>query len=477
MFKDFAEAKKYVEENDVKMIDFMMIDLNGRWRHLTIPAQRFDENTMTAGIGFDGSNYGFAPIEKSDMVFIPDVTTAYIDRFSEIRTLCMIGDAKVISMPENRPFNQEPRNVAKRAEAYMRETGIADQILLGPEYEFFVFDEVSFTNEPNNAHFFVDAGQAEWNTGLDDGTNLGYKMGHKAGYHMAPPQDVLYDFRSRVCLLMEEHGIKVKYHHHEVAGPGQLEIEVEFGELTEMADKTMLTKHIIKNQAVREGRSATFMPKPIYGEAGNGLHVHILMFKDGKPLFYDEDGYSQLSDTALYFIGGLLRHVSALCAFTNPSTNSFKRLLPGFEAPVTVGFATANRSSVIRIPAYAKAPDVKRFEIRCADATCNPYYAFAAILMAGLDGIQNKIDPVAEGHGPYDFNLYDLSEEELKGIESLPKSLGEALDALEADHDFLTAGGVFPEELISLWIRNKRADLKRHTEMPTPMEFEMYYDL
>ena len=477
MFKDYKEVKKYVEENDVKMIDFMMIDLNGRWRHLTIPAQRFDENTMTAGIGFDGSNYGFAPVEKSDMVFIPDVTTAYIDSFSEIKTLCMIGDAKVISMPENRPFNQEPRNVAKRAEAYMRETGIADQILLGPEYEFFVFDEVSFTNEPNSAHFFVDAGQAEWNTGLDDGTNLGYKMGHKAGYHMAPPQDVLYDFRSRVCLLMEEHGIKVKYHHHEVAGPGQLEIEVEFGELTEMADKTMLTKHIIKNQAMREGRSATFMPKPIYGEAGNGLHVHILMFKDGKPLFYDEDGYSQLSDTALYFIGGLLRHVSALCAFTNPSTNSFKRLLPGFEAPVTVGFATANRSSVIRIPAYAKAPDVKRFEIRCADATCNPYYAFAAILMAGLDGIQNKIDPVAEGHGPYDFNLYDLSEEELKGIESLPKSLGEALDALEADHDFLTAGGVFPEELISLWIRNKRADLKRHTEMPTPMEFEMYYDL
>ncbi|MGI6220671.1 MAG: type I glutamate--ammonia ligase [Coriobacteriales bacterium] len=477
MFKDFAEAKKYVEENDVKMIDFMMIDLNGRWRHLTIPAQRFSEEMMTAGIGFDGSNYGFAPVEKSDMVFIPDVTTAYIDRFSEIKTLCMIGDAQIIDLPENRPFDQEPRNVAKRAEAYMRETGIADTILLGPEYEFFVFDEVNYTNEPNQSHFFLDAGQAEWNTGLDDGTNLGYKMGHKAGYHMAPPQDVLYDFRSRVCLLMEDHGIKVKYHHHEVAGPGQLEIEVEFGELIEMADKTMLTKHIIKNQAMREGKSATFMPKPIYGEAGNGLHVHILMFKDGKPLFYDENGYSQLSDTALYFIGGLLRHIGALCAFTNPSTNSFKRLLPGFEAPVTVGFATANRSSVIRIPAYAKAPDVKRFEIRCADATCNPYYAFAAILMAGLDGIANKIDPVAEGHGPYDFNLYDLSEEELKKIESLPRSLDEALSALEADHDFLTAGGVFPERLIDIWIANRRADLKRHTEMPTPMEFEMYYDL
>ena len=461
MFKDYAEAKKYIEDNDIQMVDFMMIDLNGRWRHLTIPAARFNENTMTAGIGFDGSNYGFAPIEKSDMVFIPDVTTAFMDSFSEIKTLCMIGDAKIIDLPENRPFNQEPRNVAKRAEAYMRETGIADQILLGPEYEFFVFDEVGFSNNPNEAHFHVDANQAEWNTGVEG--SLGYKMGHKAGYHMALPQDVLYDFRSRVALLMEDHGIKVKYHHHEVAGPGQLEIEVEFGELTEMADKTMLAKHIIKNQAVREGKSATFMPKPIYGEAGNGLHVHILMFKDGEPLFYDENGYSQLSDTALHFIGGLLRHVSALCAFTNPSTNSFKRLLPGFEAPVTVGFATANRSSVIRIPAYAKAPDVKRFEIRCADGTCNPYYAFAAILMAGLDGILNKIDPVAEGNGPYDFNLYELSDEDKKKIKSLPRSLDEALDALEADHDFLTAGDVFPQELIDLCIENKRADLKRDT--------------
>jgi len=477
MFKDYAEAKRYIEENDVKMIDFMMIDLNGRWRHLTIPAQRFNESTMTEGIGFDGSNYGFAPVENSDMVFIPDVTTAYIDRFTEVKTLCMIGDAKIIDLPENRPFDQEPRNVAKRAEAYMRDTGIADQILLGPEYEFFVFDDITYANEPNHACYRVDANQAEWNTASDVGRNLGYKMGHKAGYHMAPPHDVLYDFRSRVCLLMEDHGIKVKYHHHEVAGPGQLEIEVEFGGLTEMADKTMLAKYIIKNQALREGKTATFMPKPIYGECGNGLHVHILMFKDGKPLFYDKKGYSQLSDTAMYFIGGLLRHIGAICAFTNPSTNSYKRLLPGFEAPVTVGFATANRSSVIRIPAYAKTPETKRFEIRCADGTCNPYYAFAAILMAGLDGVKNKIDPVAEGNGPYDFNLYDLSEEEQAKIKSLPRTLDEALEALEADHEFLTAGGVFPERLIEIWMRDRKADLKKQAEMPTPMEFAMYYDL
>lgn len=476
MFKTFDEAKKYIQKNDVKMVDFMMIDLNGRWRHLTIPAERFQKSTMENGIGFDGSNYGFAPVEKSDMVFIPDLSSAYIDRFMEIKTMAMIGDVYVIDHPKNRPFDQDPRNVAKSAEAYMKKTGIADEVLLGPEYEFHVFDHVSYSVDPNRSGFHVDSGQAEWNKGNEE-DNLGYKMNHKAGYHMAPPQDVLYDFRSRVAMQMEEQGIKVKYHHHEVGGPGQLEIEVEFGGLTEMADKTMITKYIIKNQAIKEGRTATFMPKPLYDEAGNGMHVHIMLRKNGKPLFYDKKGYSQLSNTALYFIGGLLRHIGALCAFTNPSTNSFKRLVPGYEAPVTVGFATANRSSVIRIPAYAKDPDVKRFEIRNPDGTCNPYYAYAAILMAGLDGIKNKIDPVAEGHGPYDFNLYNLSDEEKAQIQGLPKSLGSSLKALEKDHDFLTAGGVFPEKLIEIWIKNKRADLQKHIEMPTPVEYDMYYDL
>ena len=302
-------------------------------------------------------------------------------------------------------------------------------------------------------------------------------MAHKGGYHMAPPQDVLYDFRSRVAMLMEDQGIKVKYHHHEVGGPGQLEIEVEFGGVTEMADKTMMTKYLIKNEAIAEGKTATFMPKPVFDEAGNGMHVHMHLFKDGKPLFYDENGYSQLSETAMHFMGGILKHIKALCAFTNPSTNSFKRLVPGYEAPVTIGFATANRSSVIRIPAYAKDPDKKRFEVRNPDGTCNPYYAFAAILMAGCDGIKNKIDPVAEGYGPYDFNLYTLSDEEKEKIKSLPKTLDEALDELEKDHAFLTEGGVFPERLIEIWLENKRADVSKHANMPTPMEFSMYYDL
>lgn len=476
MFNSFKEVKKFIEDREISMVDFMMIDINGRWRHLTIPADRFQESIMKDGIGFDGSNYGFAPVENSDMVFIPDISTAYIDPFMEIPTLAMIGDVYCIGVTENTRFDQDPRNVAKHAEEYLKSTGIADEMRIGPEYEFHVFDHVRYSTNPENSGFSIDTEQAEWNTG-QEGYNLGYKMPHKGGYHMAPPQDILYDFRSMVSMLMEDMGIKVKYHHHEVGGPGQLEIEVEFGGLTEMADKTMMTKYLIKNEAIREGKTATFMPKPVYDEAGNGMHVHMHLFKEGKPLFYDENGYSMLSVTAMNFMGGILKHIRALCAFTNPSTNSFKRLVPGYEAPVTIGFATANRSSVIRIPAYAKDPDKKRFEIRNPDGTCNPYYAFAAILMAGIDGIKNKIDPVAEGFGPYDFNLYTLSEEEQAKIKSLPRNLGEALDELEKDYAFLTEGGVFPERLIEIWIENKRADNRRHTEMPTPMEFQMYYDL
>ena len=477
MFRTYNELKRYIDDNDVKMVDFMMIDLNGRWRHLTIPAQRFTEETLKSGIGFDGSNYGFAPVEKSDMVFIPDITSAYIDKFMEIKTLAMIGDVFVIDYPQNRPFDQDPRNVCKRAEEYMKQTGIADEYRIGPEFEFHVFDHVSIANEPDHSGFHIDTKQAIWNAGKDDEQNLAYKMGHKAGYHMAPPSDVLYDFRSRVAMQMEEQGIRVKYHHHEVGGPGQLEIEVEFGGLTEMADKTMLTKYIVKNQAIREGKTVTFMPKPVYNEAGNGLHVHMHMFKDGKPLFFDENGYSQLSETALYFIGGVLRHIAALCAFTNPSTNSFKRLIPGFEAPVTIGYATSNRSAVIRIPAYAKTPHMRRFEIRNPDATCNPYLCYAAILMAGLDGVKNQIDPHENGWGPYDCNLYHLSDEEKAKLTHLPTSLEEALDALEADYDYLTEGGVFPEHLIKNFIARKRKECAEMAAIPHPAEFERYYNL
>ena len=476
MFESLAGVKEYCEKNGVKMADFMMIDLNGRWRHLTMPIGRLTEDTLKNGVGFDGSNYGFAPVEKSDMVFIPDLSTAHMDAFAEIPTLSMIGDVYVIDLPDNRRFDQDPRNVAFHAEEYLRSTGIADEMRIGPEYEFYVFDHVSYVVQGHYSKYEVDAGQAEWNT-ESAGENLGYKVTHKGGYHMAPPLDRLNGFRSKASMLMEEQGILVKYHHHEVGGPGQLEIEVEFGGMLEMADKTMMTKYILKNAAVAEGRTVTFLPKPIFGEAGSGLHVHMHLFKNGKPLFYDPNGYSQLSETAIYFIGGILKHVRSLCGFTNPSTNSYKRLVPGYEAPVTIGYATSNRSSVIRIPAYAKDPDKKRFELRSPDGTCNPYYAYSAILMAGIDGIRNKIDPHKAGYGPYDFNLYNLSKKEQARIKFLPQSLDEALDALAGDNEFLTQGGVFPKRLIEIWIENKRKESSRYKQLPHPVEFEMYFDL
>ncbi len=476
MFNTLEQVKNFICENNIKMVDFMMIDLCGRWRHLTMPSDRLTEDTLVYGIGFDGSNYGFAPVESSDMVFIPDLSTAHIDNFADVATLAMIGDVFVIDLPTNRRFDQDPRNVAYHAEEYMKSTGIADEMRIGPEFEFHIFDHMSYSMAPNNMNYRLDSFQSEWNADNKE-HNQGYKVLKKAGYHTAPPQDVLYGLRSRICMMMEEQGIAVKYHHHEVGGSGQLEIEVEFGTMLEMADKTMMTKYIIKNAAFREGKTATLMPKPIFGEAGNGMHVHMHLFKDGKPLFYDANGYSQLSETAHWFIGGILKHIAAICAFSNPSTNSYKRLTPGFEAPVTIGYATSNRSSVIRIPAYAKAPDSKRFELRNPDGTCNPYYAYSAILMAGIDGIKNKIDPCAEGYGPYDFNLYKLSDEEKKKIKSLPRSLDEALDALEADNDFLTAGEVFPKRLIEIWIENKRHECGEYNKLPHPFEFGMYYDL
>ena len=476
MFKNLQEAQEFCRVNEIKMIDFMMIDLDGRWRHLTIPSGRLNEHTMEHGIGFDGSNYGFAPVEKSDMVFVPDLASAHVDPFADVPTVSMIGDVFVIDLPKNRRFDQDPRNVAFHAQEYMKKLGIADDMRIGPEYEFYVFDHVSYSVAPSGAGYKVDSEQAEWNSG-DDGFNLGYQVPREGFYHQAPPRDTLSGFRSRVAVLMEDQGILVKYHHPEVGGPGQLEIEVEFGSMLEMADKTMMTKYLVRNAGVAENKSVTFMPKPIYEEAGNGMHVHMHLFKDGEPLFYDENGYSQLSETALHFIGGVLTHVRALCAFTNPSTNSYKRLVPGYEAPVTIGYATSNRSSVIRIPAYAKAPRDKRFELRSPDATCNPYYALSAILMAGLDGVQKKIDPHAEGYGPYDFNLYKLSPEEQKALKQLPRTLEEALDALEADHDFLTAGGVFPQRLLDIWIENKRAEAAKISQVPHPAEFAQYYDL
>ena len=476
MSRTLKDILKMIKEEHIEMVDFKMTDVAGRWRHLSIPAKRLNEDTMEHGIGFDGSNYGYAPVEKSDMVFVPILDSAMIDPYAEVKTLSMIGDVCVIDHPRNRPFDQYPRNVAKRALEYMKETGVADEMLIGPEYEFYIFDEVDYMTSPEASGFSIRARQADFSSGNED-NNHGYLLRHGAGYHASLPMDINHDLRSRMCMTMEEWGIDVKYHHHEVGGCGQMEIEVELGDMLTMADNTMTTKYIIKNEAVRDGKTATFMPKPLAGEAGNGMHVHMLLRKEGEPVFYDENGYGQLSETALFFIGGLLRHARSLCAITNPSTNSYKRLVPGFEAPVTIGYAMANRSAVVRIPAYAKTPQVKRFELRNPDATCNPYYACAAILMAGLDGIKNRIDPHAEGWGPYDFNLFALSDEEKKKIEGLPASLEEALKALEEDHDYLTAGGVFPQRLLDVHIARCRKEAEGIARQPHPQEFALYYDL
>ncbi len=473
MAKTAKDIIELIKANDIKMVDFKMVDINGQYRHVTIPANHFNEDILKEGIGFDASNYGYAVVEKSDMVFIPDPDTALIDPFCEIPTLSMTGNAMIIDYPNNRPLAQYPRNIVRAAEQYMKDTGIADTMMILPEFEFYLFDEAAWEVSHNNISAAVDSEQAPWNTATE---GLGNVIGHQKAYHIAKPLDTSYDARSEMCLEIEKTGVEVKYHHPEVGASGQFEIEPKLGPMSKMADATMNIKYIIRNVAAKYGKTATFMPKPVFGEAGSGMHVHMLLLKDGEPVFSDDNGYSHLSETAHYFIGGLLKHINSLCAITNPSTNSFKRLVPGFEAPVTVGYATSNRSAVIRIPAYAKTPKMRRFEIRNPDATCNPYFAYAAILMAGLDGIKNKIDPKANGWGPFDFNLYNLPEKQKAKLKQLPTRLEDALTALEKDHDYLTAGGVFPEELIKNFIKTKRAEVMKINQIPHPAEFDSYFN-
>lgn len=471
----YQEVKDYILKNEIKMIDFKMVDIEGKWRHLTIPSDHFNEDIMTFGVGFDASSYGFAQVEKSDMIFIPDLESMTEDPFTKTKTLNMLGDVFVIGS-DNKPFDQYPRNIARSAEQYMINHQIADEMIIGPEFEFHIFDQVSYQVDPNHIAFEFNTLESEINSKRNDIKNNGYQIGKQSAYHIDFPNDSTYDLRNEMCLLLENWGVPVKYHHHEVGSSGQLEIEVKLGSMRKMADRTMIAKYIIKNAANQAGKTATFMPKPIYGEAGNGMHVHMLLKKDGKSLFYDEKGYAHLSEFAHYFMGGILKHIASLCALTNPSTNSYKRLIPGFEAPVTIGYATANRSAIIRIPSYAKSPDTKRFELRNPDATCNPYLAYAAILMAGLDGVENQIDPKDHHWGPYDFNLYNLTKEEQKKIESVPASLELALDALEADHDYLTKDGVFPLALIKTWIQRKRLEVKEISQIPHPAEYKKYYN-
>ncbi len=474
MAKTARDIMDFIRDNGIEMVDFKMVDIHGQYRHVTIPAEHFNEDTLRDGIGFDASNYGYAVVEKSDMVFIPDPDTAVMDPFCDIPTLSMTGNAMIIASPENKPLAQYPRNIVLAAEKYMQDQGIADTMLILPEFEFYLFDQAGWEVQPNAIGMHLDYAQAHWNSYTQ---GQGMVVPKQKNYHIAKPFDPTYECRSEMVRLMEDAGIPIKYHHPEVGGAGQFEIEPKLGKMSTMADATMMIKYIIRNTALKHGYSATLMPKPVYGEAGSGMHVHMLLLKDGEPVFSDDNGYSHLSREAHWFMGGLLKHIASLCAITNPSTNSFKRLVPGFEAPVTVGYATSNRSAVIRIPAYAKTPSLRRFELRNPDATCNPYFCYAAILMAGLDGIKNRIDPHANGWGPYDMNLFDLPEEEKKKLQGLPTNLPDALDALEKDHDYLTAGGVFPEELLRNFIKNKRAECSEMSKIPHPAEFDRYYNL
>lgn len=476
MFENISQAKSFIKENDIKIVDFKIIDMIGRWRHLSIPVRHFTESIMDDGIGFDGSSYGFLSVEKSDMVFKPDVKTAFIDPFTELKTLTMIADIYYIS-DEFERFEGDPRFIAQKAEQYLIDTKIGDEILFGPEFEFNVFDHVSFNTRPEHQEVSIDCQESFWNSEISTHQNLGYKQKFQKGYHSDLPFDDTNDFRSAATTMLESMGVHIKYHHHEVGASGQVEIETDFGKMVNMADNTMLIKYILKNLAINRGQSVTFMPKPLHGEAGNGFHVHMILNKDNKPVFYDEKGYAKLSQEALYFIGGILKHSPALLAFTNPSTNSYKRLVPGYEAPVNLCFGMANRSAVIRIPAYAKKPETKRFEFRSQDATCNPYLSFSALLMAGIDGIENKINPTDEGFGPYDVNVFNLSEEERSSIKCLPRNLDEALDSLEKDYEFLLKGKVFTKGIIEDQILRLRKESKMINTIPNPKEFELYYDL
>lgn len=471
-----AGAKDVVRrlaDGDYEFVDLRFCDLPGQVQHFTVPASEVDEDAFVEGFGFDGSSIrGFQEIQESDMLLIPDPDTAVDDAFRDRRTLilyCWVRDPVT-----GQPYDKDPRYVAAKAEAYLKATGLADVSYWGPEAEFYIFDSARYHQDQNSAFYEVDSVEGAWNSGADEeGGNLAYKPRYKEGYFPVPPTDHFQDLRSEMSARLKEAGIHVEVQHHEVGTAGQAEIDIRYGPLLQTADKVTLFKYIVKNTAWQHGKTVTFMPKPIFQDNGSGMHTHQSLWLDGKPLFYDEKGYAGLSDMARYYIGGLLHHAPALLALAAPTTNSYRRLVPGYEAPVNLVYSQRNRSAAIRIPVYSRKPALKRLEFRCPDPSCNPYLAFAAMLMAGLDGIANKMDPGA----PVDKDLYDLPPEEMAKVPMVPGSLEDALDALEADHDFLLVGDVFTEELIEDWIAYKRRhELDAVRLRPHPWEFMLYYD-
>jgi glutamine synthetase len=470
---------KFCKENNIEVVDLKFNDLPGLWQHFSIPSTELTElddltkSIWVEGIGFDGSSIrGFQKIQESDMILIPDPSTAIIDPVCKVPTLSIICD--IYDPLTKKPYTRDPRYVAKKAEKYLKSTGIADTSYWGPEAEFFIFDDIRFDQTENAGYYFIDSVEGDWNTGRDERPNLGYKPRYKEGYFPVPPHDSQQDLRTEMMLAMIKAGIPIEVHHHEVATAGQAEIDMKFDTLTKVADKLLLFKYIIKNIARKHGKVATFMPKPIFQDNGSGMHTHQSLWKDGENIFFDAKGYALISQTAKYYIGGLLKHANSLMAFCAPTTNSYKRLVPGYEAPVNLAYSQRNRSAAIRIPMYTENPKSKRIEFRPPDASSNGYLAFAAMLMAGIDGIINKIDP----GNPLDKDIYELPKAEAKGIQTVPASLEEAINALEADHDYLLQGGVFTEDVINVWIEYKRErEIDAVRLRPHPFEFYMYFDI
>lgn len=460
-----------VMSKEVKMIDLRFVDLPGTWQHTTIPARRLTEELFEEGLPFDGSSIrGFQEIHESDMLLLPDPETAFLDPVAEIPTLVITCD--VYDPITFQSYSRDPRYVARKAEAYLKRTGIADTAFFGPEAEFFIFDNVRYASGTNEAFYHVDSIEGWWNSGDASKPNFGGQIQPKRGYFPVPPTDTLQTLRSKIVLALEEAGVPMEIHHHEVATGGQTELGMRFNSLTRMADQLLIYKYIAKNVARQHGKTVTFMPKPLFGDNGSGMHVHSSLWLGERNIFYDETGYAGLSDTAKYYIGGLLKHAPALLALTSPTTNSYRRLVPGFEAPVKLAYSQRNRSAICRIP-VTKNPKAKRVEFRAPDALCNPYLCFAAILMAGLDGIQNRIDPGE----PVDKDLYELPPEEARSIKEVPGSLSEVLDALEADHEFLLKGDVFTPDLLEAYISYKRqVEVDAIRTRPHPYEFILYYD-
>jgi glutamine synthetase len=465
------EVLALIREREVKAVDLRFMDFPGTWKHFTIPAERLEEKAFEEGLGFDGSSvHGWKAINESDMLVVPVADTAFIDPFPKEPTLTLICNIQDPLTRED--FTRDPRNVARKAAQYMRATGIADEAYFGPEMQFYLFDDVRFDQTPNSAYYFVDSIEGAWNSGRDEKPNLGYKIRYGGGYFPCPPGDATHDLRTEIMLTLEQCGVTVERHHHEVATAGQAEVDLRYDELVRMADNVQKCKYIIQNVARKHGKTATFMPKPLWGEQGSGMQVNVSLWRNGRNLFYGSQ-YSQFSDIGLYAIGGLLKHAPALCAITNPTTNSYKRLIAAGETPANLAYSPRNRSAAIRIPAPSSQPQSKRLEFRCPDALCNPYLTFAAILMAILDGIKNKIHPGE----PLDKDIYDLDPEELKNVPKAPRSLEEALDHLRRDHEFLLQGEVFTEDVIDTWIWYKREkEVEALNSRPHPFEFLMYFD-